>query len=149
MRGTRQAGFTLIEMMLVVIIVGITAALVAPSVGRSVGKARVKRAASILAGDMELAFTTAARQRQPVRVIFTSGTLSYAIQDRATSTVLITRDFGPTSELALTSFSASLPTLDIYPNGIASGPDTLLLQLGSNSRTVIVSRIGIVRGLQS
>ena len=145
--GTR--GFTLIEMLVVVIVVGVTAVLVAPSVGRGVGKARVKRASAILAGDLELAFATAARQRKPVRVVFTSGTLSYTIQDRATSAVLISRDFGPTSELALTTFTASLATLDIYPNGIASGPDTLTLQLGAHSRKVIVTRIGIVRGFQS
>jgi prepilin-type N-terminal cleavage/methylation domain-containing protein len=149
MQGGRTAGFTIIEIMIVVLIVGVTVVLVAPSISRSTGKARVKRAASILAGDMELAFSTAARQRKPVRVVFNSGTLSYTIQDRATSTVLVSRDFGTTSELPLTSFTASLPTLDIYPNGIASGPDTLSLTLGAHSRKVIVTRIGIIRGLQS
>jgi prepilin-type N-terminal cleavage/methylation domain-containing protein len=144
-----RRGFTLIEMMVVVILVGVTTILVAPSVGRGVARARVRRAASIVAGDLELAFSTAARERKPVRVVFTSGTLTYTISDRVTSTVLISRDFGPGSELALTSFTASLPTLDIYPDGIASGPDTLLLELGSSSRKVIVTRIGLVRGVQS
>ena len=149
MQGGRTAGFTIIEIMIVVLIVGVTAVLVAPSVSRGTGNARVKRAAAILAGDMELAFTTAARQRKPVRVVFTSGTLSYTIQDRATRTVLISRDFGATSAMPLTSFTASLATLDIYPNGIASGPDTLRLTLGEHSREVIVTRIGIIRGVQS
>jgi len=144
-----RGGFTLIEMIVVVILVGVTTMLVAPSVGRGIARARVRRAASIVAGDLELAFTTAARERKPVRVEFTSGTLSYTISDRVTSTVLISRDFGPASELGLTSFTASLPTLDIYPNGIASGSDTLFLELGSSSRKVIVTRIGIIRGIQS
>jgi prepilin-type N-terminal cleavage/methylation domain-containing protein len=149
MAWSSKTGFTLIEMMIVVLVLGTTVALVAPSVSRGTGKARVKRAAAILAGDMEQAFTTAARQRKPVRVAFVSGTLSYTIQDRVTSTVLVSRDFGATSALPLTSFTASLATLDIYPNGIASGPDTLRLQIGAYSRTVIVTRIGMVRGLQS
>lgn len=146
MRGTR--GFTLIEMLIVVVVLGTMAMMVAPSVGGGVAQARVKRAASIVAGDLEVAFSNAARQRRPIRVSFTSSTRSYTVSDRATGTVLFSRDFGPGAELALNSLSASTAILDIYPNGIASGTDTITLQSGSKSRRVIVTRAGLIRGMR-
>jgi len=145
---SNRRGFTLMEMMVVVIIGATLVAATAPSVGRGMARARVKRAASVVAGDLELAFSNAARQRKPVRVTFSSGSLSYTVTDRATGTVLFTRDFGPSSEFALESFSASAATLDIYPNGVASSADTLRLQRGTHSRRVTVTRVGLVRGVQ-
>ena len=144
---TSKRGVTLIEMLIVIIIVAVTAAMVVPSVSKGTRRTRVNRAASLVSGDLELAFSSAARQRKPIRVSFTSGSLSYTISDRATGSVLITRDFGPTSELALGSFSASAAVLDIYPSGIASGPDTVSFALGSSTRKVTVSRVGIIRGI--
>jgi prepilin-type N-terminal cleavage/methylation domain-containing protein len=144
----RIRGFTLIEMLIVVVVVGVMAMVAAPSVGRGVAQARVKRAASIVAGDLEVAVTNAARQRKPIRITFTSGTRSYTVADRATGEVLMSRDFGPGSELALNSFGASAAILDIYPNGIASSADTVTLRIGTHSRRVIVTRAGLIRGMQ-
>ena len=142
------SGFTLIEMMMVIVVAGATASVVAPKVRDGVERTRVQRAASVVAGDLELAFSQAARQRKPIRVTFDGGTQSYTLTDRASGAVLFSRDFGPSSELALGSVTASAPTLDIYPNGIASGPDTVRLQLGGHARLVTVTRVGVIRGLQ-
>jgi prepilin-type N-terminal cleavage/methylation domain-containing protein len=142
------SGFTLIEMMIVIVIAGATASVVAPTVRHGVARTRVQRAASVVAGDLELAFSQAARQRKPIRVTFDSSTLSYTVADRASGTVLFSRAFGPNSDLALGSVTASASTLDIYPNGIASGPDTVRLQLDGQARRVTVTRVGVIRGLQ-
>ena len=143
-----KLGFTLLETMVVVVLAGATASFVAPSVSNSVSRARIGRAAATVAGDLELAFSHAARQRKPVRVTFAGSTPSYTITDRATGTVLLARDFGPGSELALSSLTASAQTLDVYPSGIASGPDTLRLRLNEHARVVTVTRVGLIRGLQ-
>jgi type II secretion system GspH-like protein len=117
-------------------------------VGRSVGHARVNRASSIVAGDIEQAFAMAARQRKPIRLTFVSGTQSYTINDRASGAILVARSFGPTAEVSLSGLSASATILDIYPSGLASGSDTVTLQLGTYSRRVTVTRVGLIRGIQ-
>jgi prepilin-type N-terminal cleavage/methylation domain-containing protein len=143
---TKSRGFTLIEMLIVVIVLGATASLVAPSVGRGVARARVRRAAAIVATDLELAFTTAARQRMPVRVTFSPSTLAYQVADRATGDVLMTRSFGAGSDMALSSLTVSATVFDIYPNGTATGPDTINLRSRTHTRRVIVTRAGLIWG---
>ena len=142
--GRRSRGFTLIEVIIVLVVVAILVALGTPAVARATGQARVRNAARVVAGDLEHAFSLAARQRRPVRVAFDEAALTYAINNRAGVT-LRQRNLGAMSELAVSSMKATTPVLDVFPNGLASGPLTVGLASGNYSLRVTMTRTGKVR----
>lgn len=75
--GRRQgSGFTLIEMLVVVAIIGILAALAAPSMTRLLERGRLRGAAEQVASDLQLARTEAIKRNQDVKVTFSSDTPS-------------------------------------------------------------------------
>src|SRR4051794_22831282 len=67
-RTTRRAGFTMIEMLIVFIVFGISAKIALRSVGDTLRRNRVTKTAAVLSTDLEQGFSIAARLRVPVRV---------------------------------------------------------------------------------
>jgi len=90
--NSRQ-GFTVLELIAVVVILGIMAAFAGPAMSRIVRHQRVNRAATVIASDLQNAFAVAARQRQPVRIQADAATRSYQFIDRKTQTVLRSQCF--------------------------------------------------------
>ena len=143
-RGLR--GFSLFELLIVVVILGILATMTGPAMSRIVRHQRVNRAATIIASDLENAFAVAARQREPVRIQADASTSSYQFVDRKTGTVLRARTFyGDTSEYRLTSLVFSPATIDVFPNGVSSAADTIDLANGDYAKRITVSTAGFVR----
>jgi len=143
-RGLR--GFTLFELLIVVVILGIAATMVGPAMSRIVRHQRVNRAAKIIVSDIENAFAVAARQRMPVRVKADAASRSYQFVDRATDSVLRIRAFyGDTSEYRLSSLAFTPTTFDVFPNGISSNPVTIDLANGDYAKRITVSTAGFVR----
>jgi prepilin-type N-terminal cleavage/methylation domain-containing protein len=139
-------GFSLFELLIVVVILGIAATMVGPAMSRIVRHQRVNRAAKIIVSDIENAFAVAARQREPVRIQADASTRSYQFVDRKTGTVLRIRAFyGDTSEYRLSSLVFTPTTFDVFPNGISSSAVTIDLANGDYSKRITASTAGFVR----
>ena len=144
-RSHRASGFSMLEMLIVLIIVAVLVGIVIPKIGRLVRHERVNRAAQVLVQDLQNGFAMAGRQRAPVRLTFTPGAQSYQFTDRATGTILQTRLMSTGSDYSLTSMTVSSPTVDVLPNGIGSTQFTVTLANGDYSRTITASSAGFVR----
>jgi type IV fimbrial biogenesis protein FimT len=136
----------MLELVIVMVIVGIMAALAAPAISTVMRHNRVNRAAAVITSDFQNAFAVAARQREPVRISADASTQSYQFTDRRTGTVLRTRTFyGSTSEYSLTSLNFHPATIDVFPNGVSSAVDTVDLADGDYSKRITASTAGFVR----
>lgn len=143
---TARPGFTLIEALIVIILLGIVGAMAVPSIARSMTTTRVDRAAQTVAGDIEAAFSLAARTRKPIDLVVDSVLRRIEIRDRASATVLQTRSYSLTeSEFGLTRLSPSVSTITIFPNGLASSAFVVYTYAGPSTRAVRVRRTGQIR----
>ncbi|HET7612881.1 MAG TPA: prepilin-type N-terminal cleavage/methylation domain-containing protein [Gemmatimonadaceae bacterium] len=139
-------GFSMFELIAVVAILGILAAIAGPAMSRIVRHQRVNRAATVIASDLQNAFAVAARQRQPVRIQADATTRSYQFVDRKTGAVLRIRTFyGDTSEYRLTKLVFTPATIDVFPSGISSNAVTIDLANGDYSKQITASTAGFVR----
>jgi prepilin-type N-terminal cleavage/methylation domain-containing protein len=139
-------GFTLFELLIVVVILGIAATMMGPAMSRIVRHQRVNRASMIIVSDIQNAFAVAARQREPVRIQADAASRSYQFVDRKTGAVLRIRAFyGDTSEYRLSSLVFTPATFDVFPNGISSSPVIIDLANGDYSKRITASTAGFVR----
>ena len=141
---TQRTGFTLVEMMIGVTVFAITTAISFPRVGTAMRHGRVNQAATVVAGDLEMALSLAARQRKPVRLTFTSGATSLVISDRNSGTILKERSLGANSDWKLTGVTSSSPVVDVYPRGSTSAPLSITLTADDYARRVTMSRAGLI-----
>jgi len=143
-----RVGFTILELIAVVSILGLMATITGPAISRIVRHNRVNRSATVIAADLQNAFAVAARQRQPVRIQADAATRSYQFVDRATGEVLRIRTFyGDTSEYRLTSLVFNPTTIDVFPSGVSSAALTVNLANGDYARQVTASTAGFIRML--
>jgi prepilin-type N-terminal cleavage/methylation domain-containing protein len=141
-----RAGFTVLELIIVVVIFGIMVSLALPPMSRVVRHNRVNRAATVIASDLQNAFATAGRSRQPVRIQADNANRSYQFIDRKTGTVLRMRTFyGDTSEYKLTTLTFTPATVDVFPSGISSAALTVDLANGDYAKQLTASTAGFVR----
>ena len=143
-----RVGFTLVEMLISVTIMGSVAAMGLPKVNSTIRQQRVIAASNALAGDVEAAFSVAARQRKPVRILYDAPTGEIRVIDRAAKTVYRRRPLGQTSEYHLDAVSISPAAVDVFPVGLASAAFTVTLTNGAFHRRVVVTRTGLTRVTQ-
>ena len=147
----RRSGFTFIEILVVFVVFSAVAAISVRSVGDTLRRDRVAKVGAILGSDIEQAFSIAARQRLPVRMLVDRTSKTFSIVDRNTPTLIYkTRSFGRSDEYSLDSLWSNRDTIDIMPNGLAT--DTLKLSLIIRTRggvayakSVRASKGGLVR----
>jgi type II secretion system protein H len=141
-----RGGFSLFELLIVVAILGIMAAMVGPAMSRIVRHNRVNRAATVIASDLQNAFAVAARQREPVRIQADAASRSYQFIDRKSGAVLRIRTFyGDTSEYRLTKLEFSPTTFDVFPSGVSSAAVTIDLANGDYTKQIKASTAGFIR----
>jgi prepilin-type N-terminal cleavage/methylation domain-containing protein len=139
-------GFSMMEMLVVIVILGVLSAMVGPAMSRVVRHNRVNRSATLIAADLQNAFAVAARQREPVRIQADAATRSYQFVDRKTGAVLKIRTFyGDTSEYRLTSLVFTPAVIDVFPNGVSSAAATIDLANGDYSKQITASTAGFIR----
>ena len=139
------AGYTLLEMVVVVLVMGIIAVLSTTRLRPAIEHGKVSGAAGILAADIQYAQVIAARQRKPVVIIVDRSVKQYLIRDRATTTEFRTRFLGTDTEFTLDSLGSSLTSVEIFPNGITRQTTTFTVGLNGFYREVILSRAGQIR----
>jgi type II secretory pathway pseudopilin PulG len=135
----------MLEMLIVMIVMSLLVKISVQKISRAIRHERVNRAAQVLVQDLQNGFAMAGRQRAPVRLTFTTGTMTYVFTDRASGTVLQTRVMSTGSDYSLTSMTTTATTVDILPNGIGSTAFTVTLTNGDYSKPVSASTAGFVR----
>lgn len=144
-RPPRRSGFTAIELTIVVVMIGALAAFGFPRVAREIRRSRANQASTIVAADIEVAFSAAGRQRKPVTISYSSSTKQLQVTDRASGTVLRNRPLGSSSEWNLDQVTTTGLPVTIFPSGVASGAFTIDLTSGSFTRRVSTTRVGLTR----
>jgi type II secretory pathway pseudopilin PulG len=131
---------------IVVVMMGALAAFGYPRVARQIRQSRANQAATIVAGDIEIAFTAAGRERKPVTISYSNTTKKLVVAERATPTnVLRNRELGTNSEWNLDAVTVTGLPVTIFPNGVASGSFTIDLVSGPFTRRVTTTRVGLTR----
>jgi len=138
-------GFTLLELLLVIVILGVAFLVAFPTISRITTHSRVNQAAMVVAHDLSSALSAAARERKPIRIARGTDRQSITVSDRASGTLLSTRWLGPTDAYGLDSVSFTVSSVDLFPNGFTSSPLTVFLWSKGYWRQVTMSRAGWVR----
>ena len=138
-------GFSMLEMLVVCIIIGLLVAISVPKMAVIVRHERVNRAATIIVQDLQNGFALAGRQRSPVRLTFTPSLQKYVFSDRLSGIAIMTRILSTGADYSLTSLSSSVATVDVLPNGIGSTAFTVTIANGDYSRIITASSAGFVR----
>lgn len=147
-RRASRHGYTLPEMLIVIVIVVLVVAMTFPATARTVRHGRINQAVNVIAGDLETAVSYAARERKPIRIAYAPGATSFTIAERNTGNVIRRRELGTDSEWKVSAISFSNGTVDVFPAGITSGALTVQVGDGSYSRQVRLSRAGLVQVVQ-
>ncbi len=144
-RRVPRRGFSLVELVIAMTLLALAMAIVVPNFGKALTASRVKNAAAVLRADMERAFSLASRQGRPVRIVVDESARVYRIENRDDAEVLYERRFGADSEFPLATLMATPTEVEVFPNGLASGPLEMTLKAGDQTMRVRMTRTGLVR----
>jgi prepilin-type N-terminal cleavage/methylation domain-containing protein len=139
-----RAGFTLIELVIALIMVGIIAGVTIPRIDEARRAFDMNRAVRTVAMDLEQSLALAARQRAPVQIVQPGGSFDMEIRNAADGTVYLNRDFEDGSSGALDGFTVVPSPVTIFPTGRTSGLLTVTLESGDRTQSVTMSTAGRV-----
>lgn len=144
-RHERRAGFTAVELLIVVTIIGLMAVAAMPRISRVVAEQRIRKLQEVVATDIERAFALARRERKPITVTYNTSTFVLTVADRASGTALFTDYIGRFDDMSTTSVSFSPSAgITIFPMGLSTAAMTITLTNATYTRTVSVTRAGQV-----
>ncbi len=144
-RAGRRAGYSAIELVIAIVVFGILLSMAYVRMRPAVNQARVQRAATVIATDLQYAQMLAVRQRAPVAVIVDNALKSYIIRLRDTSLTFRNRFFGQDTEFVLDTLAATPASVVMFPSGVAGATTTFTVGLDGYTRQVRLSRGGQVR----
>jgi Tfp pilus assembly protein FimT len=134
----------MLEMMVGLVIVGITGAITVGKIQQLMVQNRIQRAATVLRNDLEAAFAIAARNRRPIDITWNSTTQQMSLTGRSGTsyrrTNLTIGQFGLRSQDVVFSRSP----VEVYPDGLANDTLTITISRGSNMKLIRMSRAGLV-----
>ena len=142
----KHAGFTLVEMVFTLTITAVLVSVTVWQLSPAVARAKVRRTASVIAGDLQYAQLMAARDREPVVFLVVPGQ-QYVIRNRAEPDSIYRRRWiGPNTDYASDAL-VSLPSgaLEIFPNGMTRATTTITVSTGSYTRSVKITLAGQIR----
>jgi Tfp pilus assembly protein FimT len=145
---TRRRGFTMVELALTFTVIAIMAGMMVPKIGRIMQATRINRQTAIIAGDLEQAFTMAARLRKPMRISCDCANGTYTVADLNGGTVRLSRTLGRDSDLGTLTLAFEAPVagiVDVFPSGVSSAPLQVRITSGPSTRAVTLSTAGHVR----
>jgi prepilin-type N-terminal cleavage/methylation domain-containing protein len=146
-----EAGFTIIELLIVIILVGIMASLTGPAFMGMINRAKVREAHTITRGALQEAQREAIRKSRTCTVTLASNSIS------ANNTCLPTgtRNFDPNISLTNNGSSLTITTIEYNHRGVVTlpgspPPNQVTLVVGHNSgveqRCLVVSApLGLIR----
>jgi len=136
----------MLETMVVLVVVGVLSTMSIGKLHKILVQQRVTRAANSLRSDIEGAFTIANRNRAPVRITWNSTKMQLQVTNRAGTTYFRRTPFGKEAYgLSASNVTFSSSPVEVYPNGFANSALTITVTLEGNTKTVSVSRAGLVR----
>ena len=149
--GQARTGFTLVEMLIVVTLLGIVGMMSMGQISTYVRERNVAAAAATVRSDLQQAFAIAARNRHPVRVSFATADTALTITNRSNTVTYVRRGLGTGSGFALIpsdvvfcTSTCSAASVDVFPNGWASDSLSVTISKGPYSRGIHMSRSGLV-----
>jgi prepilin-type N-terminal cleavage/methylation domain-containing protein len=144
----RRRGFTTIELLIVIVIAGVTAVAAMPMIGRTVANERARRGSTEISNFLEYGFAVAARIDKPVALSYTSSSGLLTLTDRVTSTTLrqMLLKQGSTYQFQTVTFSPN-SSVTIFPSGLSSSAITITVAGMTNAltRTITASQAGQIR----
>jgi prepilin-type N-terminal cleavage/methylation domain-containing protein len=139
-------GFTITELLIVLILAGIIGGFAMIQAGKTLAHTSVQQAAAVIATDMKLAHSLAARAREPVRIsIDTANRIIRVVDYNASTTVYSVRRYGNADDMPVERMSANDTTRLVFPTGLTSGLLEITVRTGDERRRVSMTRAGQVR----
>jgi prepilin-type N-terminal cleavage/methylation domain-containing protein len=137
-------GFTIIEMLAVLVIVGLLLGVSIGRISETIMRQRLNRAAVALSGDLEAAFSLAQRARKPVTIWYNTSTMQLGVADAVTGTVYRKTSLA-NFDLNSENIELSRTALNVYPAGLAG--DSLSITLSATiGSTTYSQRVRMTRG---
>lgn len=148
-----RRGFTILELLIVIVMISLLAAVSLGRTGRILAGWRVNRAAQAMSEELQKGFALVGRNRKPVIIGFDKRTMVMTIRAR-TDTVYTRRSFGAESEYNLDSADVRLAmsdvepvalNLEVYPPGLAADSLSIVIRKPGGFRRVRMLRGGLVQ----
>lgn len=145
----RRSGFTLLELMLVIIMIGLVSLVSFRRVGAMTTQWRVNRAAQAYGEELQSAFAIVGRDRRPVRITIDRTNMELLITNRDASVIYRRRNFGFASAYKLDSADISIEStkrsLEVYPPGLAADSMQVEITRQGKYRRIRMLRGGLVQ----
>jgi len=141
-----QLGFTLVELIVALAIVAISATLAAPNFAQMIANYRVRSAADGILGALNFARTEALRRNTPVTFSLTSGGSGWTVIQTTTSATLQSRSAGDLPATTVTSSSAATSVTFLASGLVQSGSQLSRVTVASNVNATDTRRIDVFGG---
>jgi Tfp pilus assembly protein FimT len=134
------------ELIIVLALIAIVSAILLPNIGRTLQQVRLQRAATMVASNLQLAHSLAARQRRPVRLSIDSAQKVMRVRDYVNpATVYVEQRFDGTAENSVGRMEVTDTSLVIYPSGLVAKQIEFTLTTADKRRVIRMTRAGQIR----